>query len=528
MSTNLDALSISSRLAWNTATKWLSSLTAAGIAIYLVKFQSDHLGAEGFGAASLLTSVIFVMLLCDAGLRAALGRHLAEQIARGDQQRLNELFTSSLAFVIGIGGLLAILSLVAAEPLVDAMNFAASQRADAILLVRYYVAAAVLLAFVAPTFGALVEAHHRFDLVDFAHMAEVICRLALMVVGIGVLRWGLYGWAAALLIAQTLLAAINVASAFWVCPSLRIRPQFVRREAITHTISLGGLVFLYQSMMQISTLTDPFVISYFLTSNGAGYYRPAQMAVTSAYPFVAGLSRQMKPLITTFAVGDRESAIREVLLRGTRLTILLSIPFCVILGCFATPIVYVWLGRGYEPTVWALVALALADASTHVRETQGFVMTGLNRVRVIAIVQTIGGLITIVAGIASVWWLQQRGWGYASIVGVAAPAVVTGWLQTFLISAYVGRVTGYGARRYLREAYARPLATLLIAGAGGLTINYFAGPATIVGLLACAATTGVLCVAVGWTIGFDAVDRARVQALLMHIGAQRKSAPPVA
>ncbi len=527
MSASPDALKVSSRLAWNTATKWLSSLMAAAVAFYLVRFQSEQLGKEGFGAASLLTSVVFIMLLCDAGLRAALGRHIAEQIARGDHHRLNELFNSALAFVLGIGCLLAIVCLVAAEPLVNAMNFAASQRADAIVLVRYYVAVAVLLSFVAPTFGALVEAHHRFDLVDFAHAAEVLFRLVLMVLTIGMLGWGLYGWAVALLVAQLLLVVINVVSAFRVCPSLCLRPRFVRREAIAHTISLGGLVFLYQSVMQINTLTDPFVISYFLTSNGTAYYRPAQMAVTSAYPFVAGLSRQMKPLIATYDVGGMSAAIREVLLRGTRLTILLSIPFCVILACFATPIVRVWLGEGYAPAAWALVTLALADVSTHVRETQGFVMTGLNRVRYITIVQTIGGLVTIFAGVIGVWWLHNYGWGYFSIVGVAAPAVVTGWAQTLLISAYVGQETGYGARRYIRDAFARPLAVLLLAGAGGLALNHFAAPVTFVGLVGCAAATGTLCTALGWVVGFDAVDRARVQGLLKRLAARGKPAPPV-
>ena len=520
--------SVSSRLAWNTATKWLASLVASAVAFYLVRFQSDHLGQEGFGAASLLTSVLILMLLCDAGLRSALGRHLAEQIARGDRERLNELINSALAFVLVIGAVLAIACIVAAKPLVDAMNFADSQRAQSVVLMRYYVSTALFLSFIAPIFAALVEAHHRFDLVDFAHVVEVFVRLGLMVLAIGELGWGLNGWAFALLIAQLLLVSVNAAVAFRVCPTLVLHPRYVRFEAIRHTISLGGMVFLYQSVMQINVLTDPFVISHFLTSNGTAYYRPAQMAVTSAYPFVAGLSRQFKPLIAAFDADGKATAVREVLLRGTRLTILLSTPFCVVLTCFATPIVQVWLKDGHEPTAWALVTLALADVSTHIRETQGFVMTGLNRVRYITIVQTIGGLMTVMVGAVSVWWLFSCGWGYYSIVGVAAPAFVMGWVQTILISAYVGQVTGLGARRYLTDAFARPLGVLLLAELGGMTINFFFTPTTLIGLMACAVATGMLCAALGWTLGFDVVDRASLQRMLKRLAERVRPAPPAA
>ncbi|MBX9788393.1 MAG: hypothetical protein K2Y37_05715 [Pirellulales bacterium] len=520
------ALNVSSRLAWNTATKWLSSLLAAVVAIYLVRYQRLELGQEGFGAVSLLTWIVVVMLLCDGGLRAALGRHVAEQIALGNHQRLNELFNSSLAFVLAIGAVLAVVCLVAAEPLVEAMNFAPSQRADAIVLVRYFVSASVMLSFVAPTFGALIEAYHRFDVVDFAHLAEVLLRLVLMVLAIGVMNWGIYGWAFALLVAQVVLTVINVAAAFRVCPALALRPRYVRRDAIAQTISLGGLVFLYQSAIKINDLTDPAVISRFLSSNGQGFYRPAQMAVTSAYPFVAGLSRQMKPLIAAYDAQGEGAAIREVLLRGTRLTILLSTPFCVMLTCFAFPIVRVWLVGDNEPTAWVLMTLALADVSTHVRETQGFVMTGLNRVRFITIVQLIGGLLSVIAGVVCTWWLYHRGWGYYSIIGVAMPAVVAGWTQTLVISVYVGNATGLGAGRYLLEGFSRPLIVLVLASCGGLALNYLVSPDTLASLIACTAIMGVICAALGWTIGFDAVDRARVQGLLNRFARRVRAIPP--
>jgi O-antigen/teichoic acid export membrane protein len=203
--------------------------------------------------------------------------------------------------------------------------------------------------------------------------------------------------------------------------------------------------------------------------------------------------------------------LQEMLVRGTRLTILLSIPFCVILGCFARPIVGIWLELPkFEPTIWALIILSLADVATHVRETQGFVMTGLNRVRFITMTQVIGGFTTMILGVGVTALLVHLDWGFNAIIGVAIPAAVVGWLQAAVISVYVARATGVGGRRYFKESFLWPLVCLVISTVGALIISTTLQPQTLVGLMACAALAGTLCAIVGWTIGFDQIDRQRV------------------
>ena len=502
--------SVSSRVAWNTITKWISSLIAAVIAIYLARYQSENLREDGYGAISLLMSVVFFMLLCDAGLRPALGRHLAEQAARGDGKRFSELFNSALAFLLALGALFAVICLVAAGPLVELMNFAEIQRLEATVLVRYYVSISIIVSLVGPAFGAVIEAHNRFDLVDYQHIVEVLVRFVGMLVGIGALGLGLYGWAMAMLLSQVVALAINVFVAFRVSPYLRLGWDYLKRDALTESLVLGRMVMLYHGMPQLNALMDRFIIAQFLTSDGAGYYLPAQLAVASAYPFVGGLSRQLRSLASGYDALGNQSMLQEMLVRGTRLTILLSIPFCVILGCFARPIIEIWLGPKFEPTVWALIILSLADVSTHVRETQGFVMTGLNRVHFITLTQVIGGTTTIALGIAVTALLVHYGLGLNAIIGVAIPAAIVGWLQTVVISVHIARVTGLGGRRYFTESFLWPLVCLLISTVAALAISKTFQPQSLTGLMACAAFAGALCTVVAWTIGFDQLDRQRV------------------
>jgi len=517
--------SVSSRIAWNTITKWISSFIAAVIAIYLVRFQKEELREDGYGAVSLLMSVVFFMLLCDAGLRPALGRHLAEQAARADGKRFCELFNSALAFLLALGALFAVICWIAAGPLVKATNFAVSQQPEATVLVRYYVSISIIVCLIGPAFGAVIEAHNRFDLVDYGHIVEVLVRFGGMLVGIGALGLGLYGWAMAMLLSQVVALVINVFVAFRVSPYLRLGWEYLNLDALMESLRLGRLVMLYHGMPQLNALMDRFIIAQFLTSNGSGYYLNAQLAVASAYPFVGGLSRQLRSLASGYDALGNQGMLREMLVRGTRLTILLSIPFCVILGCFARPIVEIWIGPNNEPTIWALIILSLADVSTHVRETQGFVMTGLNRVRFITITQVIGGTTTIVLGIALTALLVYYGLGFNAIIGVAIPAAVIGWLQAAVISVYVARATGVGGRRYFKESFLWPLVCLVISTIGALAISRTFQPQTLAGLITCAALAGTLCAVVGWTIGFDQIDRQRIlQMLNCLIGLVRRRA----
>lgn len=481
------------------------------IAFYLVSFQAEKLGEKGYGAVSLLMSVVFFMLLCDAGLRPALGRHLAEQAARGDGKRFSELFNSALAFLLALGAFFAVVCLIAAGPLVRLMNFAESQQFEATVLVRYYVSISIIVCLVGPAFGAVIEAHNRFDLVDYGHIVEVLVRFVGMLLGIGALGLGLYGWALAMLVAQVVALVINVVVAFRVSPYLHLGWHYLKRDALAESLVLGRLVILYHGMPQLNALMDRFIIAQFLTSDGAGFYLPAQLAVTSAYPFVGGLSRQLRSLASGYDALGNQVMLQEMLVRGTRLTILLSIPFCVILGCFARPIVGIWLKLPeFEPTVWALIILSLADVSTHVRETQGFVMTGLNRVRFITLTQVIGGITTMILGVGITALLVYYKQGFNAIIGVAIPAAVVGWLQAAVISVYVARVTGLGGRRYFNESFLWPLLCLLISTVGALAISRTVQPQTLPSLMVCAALAGTLCAVVGWTLGLDQLDRQRI------------------
>jgi O-antigen/teichoic acid export membrane protein len=506
---------------------------AAGVAFFLVRFQWSQLGQAGYGTAEVITTVVFFTILTDLGLRAALSRHMAERVALDDIRGLNEQYNAAMSCYLVLGIVLAAGFALLAEPLVDRLNIEPQERSAAINLIRYYVTLSALFSFVIPVYAAVLEAYHRFDITDVVHVSEILVRAAAIVVMLSGFKTGLYGWAAAMLLARLCNLAIMAYFAYRMCPRLALGRQYLNPSAYAALFSLGGYLFLHTTIQQINTLTDPLVVSAFLGSSAVALYRPALLVMTSAYPFVAGLSRQVKPLVTAYYATGREELVHEVTIRGTRLTVLIGIPFCVIFGAFALPIIRVWLGG--EPgsdvatTATVLSLLALLDLSTHIRETQSFVMTGLNRVRYMSLVQTAGGIASIGCGIALMWFLKSRGWGYRSMIGVPLPTVCLSWIQLFIITHHIGVETGIGRWRYLVQGFGRAMLVLIVTAGFAITLNHVVQPAAgspatlgewieaATALVLCVLATGLVWLAASWFLGLDRVDQARIRGVLWAV-----------
>lgn len=523
-------MSVSGRIARNTATKWAASLIAAATAFFLVKFQLIKLGESGYGAAELVTTIVYVSILTDLGLRAALSRHLAEQVALADPKRLNEFFNSALSCYLLLGVGIALFCGVFANPLATALKVPPDDREAVVFLIRYYVTLTTLISLVAPSYAAVLEANHRFDLVDITHISEVLLRASGIVFMLGYAQTGLYGWAAAMVFSKLTSLALYAGLAHRYCPQLRISWRYLTPDAYRALYHVSVLVFLFQTVLQLNTLTDPFVLSAYLGPRAVALYKPALLVVVSAYPFVASLSRQMRPMVTAYNATGRQEIVQEVVIRGTRMTILMAIPFCVLFGAFAFSIVRIWLGPQIGPGVivtgWSLLLLSLLDLSTHIRETQGAIMLGLNRLRYISLVQVTGGFAAIVCGAVLVGILYYLGWGNRSVIGVAIPAVAIGWLQLALITLYVGRETSLGHWQYLREGFLRPGIVLLLTAAVAVALNVVVTPRAFFTLIPCLMLTGLAWLAACWFIGLDQQDQTRVRRVVARTLARFGMAAP--
>lgn len=502
------------RFAVNATTGWFNVLVGGAAAMLTVGLLVRELSHERYGVTVLLNWLVIVLLMVDAGIRTAMGRQLAEHIAARNLRRVNELVSSVLITFTAAAAVIQLGVIATAGLLVDFLKVTGPDRSTTVLLVCYFVVPYALMQFITAILGALVEAEHRFDLADGAHIAEVVGRTILVFAIVGWLELDLHGWAIAMLASKALGLALAVWAAIRVVPTLRVKGSLVRRDAVGELAPLAGVSFLQQLFLKFTAQTDPPVLSNRFGPAAVGYYAPALFLVTFAQPFPAVLSRQLRPLTTALYTQGRFDQIRELLVRGTRLGTLMTVPFTVLFLAFAFPIVRFWLGPGYEITSWTLVMWAIADFSTNATSAQWQVMLGINRIRYLTAVQSISSALNVACSVAVVFYAQYVGWPLSwAIPSIVAPTIVFNLARRSIITVHVVRTLDISLRYYLRQGMLSGLIIGLLLAAAAGTMQWLVPAETFTILIVEILLTALTWVPLAWGIGLDHRDRQRVRQL---------------
>jgi O-antigen/teichoic acid export membrane protein len=500
----------STRVFINTITSWAATLANGLIGFFLVPFLILKLGKEGYGLTALVGTIIGLTGILDMGLRTALSRQLTEQIARKDKQRFNELASSALILYLVIGSVCAIILIGFAPAIARAFRVSEHLMPQAIFLIRWYGSCTILLSFVGPVFSATLIGLNRFDLLNVQQTCIALLRGACLFLILGLSSAGLYGWAVVNLLASVLGFITITITAYTLWPNMRLSWEFFRAASLKPVCALGGYMFALQITNLLSVQSDPLILSTFLGPGAVALYTPA-LALTALFrPMVLTLADQMHPLATRLHVTQNQASLQAVLLRGTRYTLLMGIPVCVLFGVFAEPLCRMWLEKSlrgdYRIVAHVLVAWALVDLVTYSGGTQWAVLLGRQRLKFLVWVQIPFAIVNIILSALLV--------GYTSlgVLGVVVPTVLIGFIRRPLLIRHTAHACGLTAGRYLKESYLRPIIVMGLLTLAAVLIRVVVVPDNIWILAIQAGMIGLLWMALCWIVGLTRSDR---QAFLM-------------
>ena len=157
----------SKRVAWNAVTSWAAKAVQVVIGFILVPFLLGKYGREAYGLMALLGVIVGLTMVLDLGIKGALGRHLAEQVARKDTRRFNELASTALVLYLVIGSVCAAVCFALAPLIARVFKVSDELMRQAVFLIRWYGSISVMLSFIGPVFAATIISNNRFDLVNY-------------------------------------------------------------------------------------------------------------------------------------------------------------------------------------------------------------------------------------------------------------------------------------------------------------------------------------------------------------------------
>jgi O-antigen/teichoic acid export membrane protein len=317
----------------------------------IVTLLARRLSPAELGAYGLVASLAGYLLVLRNGVASSAVRAIAAAVEPDERARMRSA-AAALYMVVGVltGVLIAVVAVVIAATILDG-ELARDARVGGIglgLVTAAGISASVWL--------DALRAERRFVQSALTEIAAVTLHLAMMLAVI------LAGQDLALVIALSgamplfsgTLAAI-VMRATGLVP--RIARDEVTRGRVMAIVPTAGWLLVVELSNLAMYASGRVVLGAYRSPAAVGQFEGPVRAHNLLYALGGALAVPVVPTASRYAAAGDRDRLRELALRGSRYTLALFVPVCVVLMALAEPLLDVWLGERYGDGAAALAIL---------------------------------------------------------------------------------------------------------------------------------------------------------------------------
>ena len=394
-----------------------------GLVTFRLLYQG--LGTEEFGFWSLLWSVFGYGILLDFGFGYAAQKRVAELSVRKDWTTLSQVLSTIFFFYFLGAAVLVLLAVVCSGPLLNLFNVSPANR-EAFRLAMLVFIAGMGLALPMGIFPEVLRGQQRIDAANNIAMAGMLANFVCMALAV----W--LHWPFLVIIVLALLCVLGpdaaaMGMALRHMPGVRIGWSHFSRRQIVETSRFSIYAYLNMLSNVLRNKTDQVVISSMLSVQAVTPYQAGGKVGDMFNMLTRQLSDAISPAAATLhARGDR-AALRDVLLKGMRFSVMTATPLYFVSAFYLEGLVRLLTGDRHPSaaTLWVgqlMLFWYYSLAITHLIFKRMYMMAGQERRMMFQGVAEAG--LNVALSIAATWWLR-------SIVGVAIgsviPTLLFGW-----------------------------------------------------------------------------------------------------
>lgn len=362
------------RLLTNGAWNALSAAVAGGIAFLVVPLLLRQLGEAAYGVWVLIGSVFAYSVILHLGLSSAINRHIPVALARGREDDVRRVVSTGTVFFAGVGGLVALATLVLWAGLPRWFNVPAvlvPEAREAVLVAGGLLAVTV----VSQTFGAALSGYQRYDLPAMARI------LMLSVRGIAV--WGLVRGDAGVVrvawifgLTELGVNLLQVAFGMRLMPARIVAVRWFDQELLRDMLAYGGNTFLYSTGAVIAYKASEAVIGALGRTEQVARYSVAAAGVLTLSAVVESMTAAIKPAVSALDAREEQSAIRDLSLVTQRLSLLIILPSTTFLVLMGGAFLRLWTGLAEHEVAVAMAFVAVGQAFRLAQQSNFLVLVG--------------------------------------------------------------------------------------------------------------------------------------------------------
>jgi len=443
-------------LVTNATTNALAFIVTVAVTFYVAPILVHGLGDRRYGMWSLVESVLAYLALADFGIGAAVLRFVARFEGLKNADKVNRVFSTSIA-LLAAGGTLVLLATLGLAFLWGSPLGAPE---DLVTDVRWLlVLLGVNLGSGLPlgTYGTVLSGLGRYPTRNLIKIAWLLVRSAALVIAMhhqgGIPAVALIITACGL--GENLFSAV---AAHYYLPSLRFSPRLIDRDTFGEIGGYSAFVFVALIAGRITYQTDAMVIAWFLTPEHITFFMIAGRLVRTSRQAIRSVVVVLAPAVSRWDAIQNSSAIRRAMLAGTRYSVYLIVPIQIGLLMLGYPFLTLWMGPRYaELSYPTLAILAVPIPLSAIQLVAVRMLHGTGKVRALAGMAVVEAGTNLALSIALV--------GRLGIEGVALGTAVPHAVYCLAVLTIGCRAAGVSVGRCTWNCLARPApaAALLVA-----------------------------------------------------------------
>jgi O-antigen/teichoic acid export membrane protein len=404
------------RVARNTAAVGAANVWAIAVTLIALPLQLRGLGPVAFGTWALLQTFSAVngwLSLADIGVGTATTRAVAGAAAVQDSTRVAMVVDTALLLFLALGTVAAILVATVGSVTLPVLFRTPPALVGVLRWAIPLFAVQVAFDFLTQGLQSTLEGFQRVELsrlVDSSRrtsVAVVTCVVALRGGGLG----GVVAASAAASAAGTLLGAVLL---FRVTP-LRIRPPSLPEAR--RLISYGSGVAVLSTTGVVVRTMDRLIVGLLLGPGPVSLVEIATQVVNGASAVLSACSYSVTPAVAWVKAAGHRTALGELMVRGTKYTLLITVPVIVGTMALAGPLTRLWVGARFAdavvPMEIGLAALLLAAPL----QVGSNLLQGVGKVRAMLVPVVGAHLVNLVASIVLVRYVGVAGVFIGTFIG---------------------------------------------------------------------------------------------------------------
>lgn len=500
-----------SRLFTSAVANYAGQITVQAVGVLLTPFIIARLGDTLYGVWILVVAVQGLAGLLDVGITTSVVKYVAAHHAAGETDDANRVVASSCALhlvlgVLALGGsvLLAWFGL----PLLhlDAAQLPVARQA-------LVVAGATLL--VNMPLGVLASVLTGLRHYEIGNAITIVQTVLAAIAIVIALQNGLGPVALVAINGVGLVAAsaLKAVAAFRLYSGLQLAPRLANWSTLRRVGHYSLWVFLLDAASKIFYNGDAILIASFLPVSALAAYNLG-FKLASAISFLSGpFVAIFFPTASALAARDDTAQLQRLLLAGTRLAVLVTMPAALWLAFFGRPVLTWWIGSGRDealPVLYLFLAVFLISAAQNPAAT---ILRAIGRVRPLVGVIVVEYSVNIVLSAL----LIPRVGVVGAALGTLVPVVGSG---LFVIPWLACRTLALNYWQFTVTTLRGPLVAGLLAAALLWPLRLWA-PAPEVAAVAGGCATILLFGVVYWWVGASADERLRIDRWLTGVVGRR-------